>query len=118
MLVPSRRLEGGDKRIATAKHKGMRPMLDVWFGDNMGRVQGNNKERRPLHKNQLPELYLSRILRCSTDAGDTVMDPCLGSGTTGVVARALGMHFIGIELEKKLLASAKARILKGPVRQV
>ncbi len=37
---------------------GMRMPLDVWYGKNWGRIQGNNFERRPGHDNQLPEAYL------------------------------------------------------------
>ena len=45
-----------------------------------------------------------------------VLDPFTGSGTTGVVAKRLGMDFIGIELNKNYIKMAKKRIGKVPVR--
>ena len=61
---------------------GKRVPMDVWYGQFWGRVQGNNKERRPGHDNQLPEVYLERVIRATSNPGDLVMDPFLGSGTT------------------------------------
>lgn len=119
VLEPSLRLRIGDKRTQTAKFKGMRPFLDVWYGPLLGRVQGNNEERRKNHPNQLPEMYMSRILRTASNEGDTVLDPFLGSGTTGVVAVALKRKFVGFEASPKLAASAWERITKiGPKRDV
>lgn len=121
VLEPSARLEMGDPRIETSKHKGMRPMLDVWAGPNSGRVQGNNEERwNPhLHPNQLPELYVARVIRCATNPGDVVLDCFAGSGTSGVVATALGRKWVGIELIPESAASGWERItVKGPVRDV
>ncbi len=96
---------------------GQRVPFDVWgMEPNWGRVQGNNKERRPMHPNQLPEKFLERILLCCTDEGDLVVDPFVGSGTTCVVADALGRRSIGIEIDPKYAASASSRILEGAVR--
>lgn len=126
VLQESRRSEMGDKRIATAKFKGMRPALDFWMGTdcwmglNLGRIQGNNKERwNPhLHPNQVGETVLARVIRATTNPGDTVLDCCMGSGTTGVVANALKRRFVGMELLPKVAASGWKRILRGPVRDV
>lgn len=95
---------------------GLRVPLDVWYGENWGRVQGNNRERRHLHDNQLPELYLHRVIASCTNEGDMVLDPFLGSGTTGVVARALNRRFIGCDLSLPYVESARTRILEGPAR--
>ena len=51
------------------------------------------------------------ILSC-TKPGDVILDPFMGSGTTGAVAKLLGRHFIGIEQEKKYIAPAENRIAK------
>ncbi len=45
---------------------GQRVPLDVWYGPYWGRIQGNNKERRAYHDNQLPEVYLERVIRAIT----------------------------------------------------
>lgn len=95
---------------------GMRVPLDVWYGQYFGRVQGNNKERRNYHDNQLPEAYLNRVIRSTSNPGDLVMDPFLGSGTTGVMAHALGRRFIGTEFSTVNAGNALARIQAGPVR--
>ncbi|MGH7133907.1 MAG: DNA-methyltransferase, partial [Phycisphaerales bacterium] len=95
---------------------GMRVPMDVWYGQFWGRIQGNNKERRPGHDNQLPEVYLERVVQCASNEGMLVLDPFLGSGTTGVVAHALGRRFIGTEFSAANATSAMERIKKGPIR--
>ncbi len=94
---------------------GMRLPMDVWYGPYWGRVQGNNKERRGYHDNQLPEAYLERVIRSTSNPGDLVMDPFLGSGTTGVMAHALGRRFIGTEFSAANAKSAFERMRAGPV---
>jgi DNA modification methylase len=95
---------------------GMRVPMDVWYGQYWGRVQGNNQERRGYHDNQLPEVYLERVIRATSNEGDLVLDPFLGSGTTGVVAHALKRRFIGCEFSPETAASAFDRMKAGPVR--
>jgi DNA modification methylase len=94
---------------------GMRTPMDVWYGKYWGRIQGNNKERRGNHDNQLPETYLERVILSTSNAGDLVLDPFLGSGTTGVMAHALGRKFVGIEFSEANATSAFARMKSGPV---
>lgn len=95
---------------------GLRVPMDVWYGRYWGRIQGNNVERRANHRNQLPEVYLERVIRSCSDEGMLVMDPFTGSGTTGVVARELGRRFIGTEYSKANAKSAFERIKAGAVR--
>jgi DNA modification methylase len=91
---------------------GLRVPMDVWYGPWWGRVQGNNRERRPGHDNQLPEAYLERVLLSTSNEGDLVLDPFLGSGTTGTVARAYGRRFVGVEYSAANAASAWERITR------
>lgn len=65
---------------------------------------------RKTHPTQKPEALLHRIILASSNAGDVVLDPFLGSGTTAVVARRLGRSFIGIEREAAYAEAAKARV--------
>lgn len=95
---------------------GLRVPMDVWYGKFWGRIQGNNTERRGNHDNQLPEVYLERVIRSSSNPGELVLDPFLGSGTTGVAARALGRRFIGVEFSEDNARSACDRMVAGPVR--
>lgn len=109
----------GDPRTQT-KRDGMPPghrvPMDVWYGQFWGRVQGNSKERRHYHDNQLPEVYLERVISACTRPGDLVLDPFLGSGTTGVVAHALNRQFIGCEFSPVNAVHALERIQHGPIR--
>jgi site-specific DNA-methyltransferase (adenine-specific) len=105
-----------DPRTRATRQPGQRVPLDVWYGANWGRIQGNNKERRKIHQNQIPEVYLERVVRACSDEGQLVLDPFLGSGTTCTVARALGRRSIGIEYSPHIAESAFRRIQAGPVR--
>ena len=65
---------------------------------------------RKTHPTQKPEALLHRIILASSHAGDVVLDPFLGSGTTAVMAKRLGRSFIGIEREKAYAEAARARL--------
>ncbi|HTV32277.1 MAG TPA: site-specific DNA-methyltransferase [Methylocella sp.] len=67
-------------------------------------------EGHKLHPTQKPEALLTRILLAASQRGDLVLDPFLGSGTTGAVAKRLGRDFIGIERDPAYAKAAKARI--------
>ena len=98
---------------------GKRVPLDVWYGPGFSRIQGNNKERRPGHDNQLPEAYLQRVIRACSNEGDLVLDPFNGSGTTGTVARALKRRFIGTEYSADLAKAAFERMtVLGPATEL
>ncbi|AZQ65719.1 site-specific DNA-methyltransferase [Silicimonas algicola] len=62
------------------------------------------------HPTQKPESLLHRVLLGTTNAGDVVLDPFFGTGTTGAVAKMLGRHFIGIEREKAYRDVAERRL--------
>lgn len=71
-------------------------------------IQKFNRERG-LHPNQKPVALLDYFLRTYGSAG-CVIDPYMGSGTTGVAAVKLGRKFIGIEIEPKYFDIACRRI--------
>ena len=88
ILEPSDRAERyNDPRTQNSKTPGLRVPHDVWYGKNWGRIQGNNRERRHGHPNQLPEKYLERVIRACSHSESIVLDPFLGSGTTCTVVR-------------------------------
>ncbi len=109
----------GDRRtMEKGSNKGMRVPMDVWYGKYWGRIQGNNSERRHGHQNQIPEVYLERVILACSNEGDLVLDPFAGSGTTGTVARAHGRRSIGIEQSPVTAESAWERITEiGMVRK-
>lgn len=67
---------------------------------------------RKAHPTQKPEALLGRVLLASTSAGDVVLDPFFGTGTTGAVAKRLGRHWLGIERDPDYAAAAAERIAK------
>ena len=77
----------------------------------------NGKERlkkngKKVHSTQKPEALLHRIILATTNKGDAVFDPFLGTGTTAVVAKKLGRKYFGIEKDKKYFKAAGERINK------
>ncbi len=77
----------------------------------------NGKERlkkngKKIHSTQKPEALLHRIILATTNKGDAVFDPFLGTGTTAVVSKKLGRNYYGIEKDKKYFIAAKERISK------
>ena len=73
------------------------------------RIKRNGKK---VHSAQKPESLLHRILLASTNKGDFVFDPFLGTGTTAVVAKKLGRNYFGVEKEKKYFQTSKQRLEK------
>jgi site-specific DNA-methyltransferase (adenine-specific) len=59
------------------------------------------KDTENYHSAQKPVALLEKLIGCFSDAGDVVLDNCMGSGSTGVAAHNLGRQFIGIERERK-----------------
>ena len=62
------------------------------------------------HPTQKPEKLLAKIILASTNKGDLVFDPFLGSGTTAVVAKKLGRKFVGIEIDEVYCSLALKRL--------
>jgi len=50
------------------------------------------------------------LIETATKPGDTVLDPYMGSGTTGVAALQAGRRFIGIEIEERWFLNAERRL--------
>jgi site-specific DNA-methyltransferase (adenine-specific) len=63
-----------------------------------------------IHPTEKPENLLQRIILIGSKEGDTILDPFMGSGTTGVVAKQLGRNFIGIEIDQLYFDIATRRI--------
>lgn len=62
------------------------------------------------HPTQKSEKLIAKIMLASSNEGDVVFDPFLGSGTTSVVAKKLNRHFIGIEKEEQYCVWAEQRL--------
>ena len=70
----------------------------------------NNAERHGAHPTEKPRRLMAEILGDFTCPDDTVLDPFMGSGTTGVAAVRMGRRFIGIEREPRYFEIACQRI--------
>jgi site-specific DNA-methyltransferase (adenine-specific) len=68
------------------------------------------------HPTQKPEKLIAKLVLASSNAGDMVFDPFVGSGTTAVVAKKLGRRFLGIERERKYVALTMKRLQDAETR--
>jgi len=98
-------------KTKTGANKQMRDFLDfieLPIVQGKERLRGDNG--RALHPTQKPENLLERIILLGSKEGDTVFDPFMGSGTTGIVAKRLKRDFIGIEISEDYFEIAENRI--------
>lgn len=72
-----------------------------------------SERRYGKHPTQKPEALMKHFVEILSNPGDTVLDPFMGSGTTGVACKKAGRDFIGIELDKEYFHIAKERIDHG-----
>jgi len=77
-----------------------------------GKERLKDKDGKKIHSTQKPAELLLRIILSTSNVGDIILDPFMGSGTTGAVAKRLGRNFIGIEKEEKYVKEAIKRIEK------
>jgi site-specific DNA-methyltransferase (adenine-specific) len=104
-----RRDQNGD--IVIGKEKKGVPLSDVW---NIPFLNPKAKERVG-YPTQKPILLLERIIEIATDAGDCVLDPFCGSGTTLVAAKLLERAYIGIDISSDAVRLSEER-LRQPVK--
>jgi site-specific DNA-methyltransferase (adenine-specific) len=62
------------------------------------------------HPTQKPEKLLAKVILASSNPGDVIFDPFLGSGTSSVVAKKLGRHYIGVEIDELFCCLAEKRL--------
>lgn len=63
-----------------------------------------------LHPTQKPLALIEELVKTYSNEGDTILDNCMGSGTTGVACKNLNRNFIGIEKDEKYFLISKQRI--------
>lgn len=121
-LYNPQKTTGHKRKVSTASHK-RNSKKTTNYGEH-GLVDYDSTERYPttvwtiprdiqkcaIHPTQKPVALLDRLILSYTDAGMTVIDPCMGSGTTGVSANNLGRNFIGIEKDPDMFIMAQKRI--------
>ncbi len=89
------------KRVNSGKQ-----MQNVWRFPSVPRLE----KALGGHPTQKPVALMKRIIECSTNPGDLVFDPFMGSGTTGVACVLLGRRFVGAEIDPKYVDIAIRRI--------
>jgi site-specific DNA-methyltransferase (adenine-specific) len=105
-------------KTSKSKHHFAYPEMKARNGDkqmkNVWRfpAPGKTEKAHGRHPTQKPLALLERVLVASCPEGGRVLDPFNGSGTTGVAAATLGLHYTGIERETEYLALSKARLLE------
>lgn len=116
----------GHTRKVTKYEHGLQSKKTDNYGD-YGRTTYDSTERYPksvitfskdiqrsaLHPTQKPVALLEYLINTFTNPGETVLDNCMGSGSTGVACKRTGRNFIGIELDDGYFDIAKRRIEEG-----
>lgn len=77
-------------------------------------ITPNGEKKYGKHPTQKPEQLMEHFVEILSIEGDTVLDPFMGSGTTGVAAKRHNRNFIGIELDKDYFNAASKRIEEVP----
>jgi site-specific DNA-methyltransferase (adenine-specific) len=94
---------------AMRETNGGKQMKSVWRFT----APGHDEKQHGKHPTQKPVGLVERCILASTNKGDLVLDPFMGSGTTALACMKTGRSFEGIELESKYLDLARKRILAG-----
>lgn len=97
----------GDVRVDWDGRDGTRSPKDVLFFDAVH----NTKK---IHQSEKPVPLLEHLIKTYTNEGQTVLDFCMGSGSTGVAAKNTKRSFIGFELYKEYFDVAQNRIQAAP----
>lgn len=90
-------------------------VFNLWEGKkSKSNVLEYAKDNDGFHPTQKPVALLEDLIKTYSNAGDTVLDFTMGSGSTGVAAKHTGRNFIGIELSEEYFEIAKKRIEETP----
>jgi site-specific DNA-methyltransferase (adenine-specific) len=92
---------------------GGKQMRSVWnIGLCIGQERIKDENGDKAHNTQKPQQLLYNCILSSTKINDFILDPFMGSGTTGAVAKKLGRNYLGIEREQKYIDVSLERISK------
>ena len=83
---------------------------DIWVFRNVK----HNHEEQTIHPCQFPEDMVARVVLSTTEKGDVVLDPYMGTGTAAVVARDYDRHYLGAELDESYHAVSVRRLEGKP----
>ena len=93
------------------KNGELKQMRDVWsIPITQGKERLKSDNGKTLHPTQKPEEIVKRVIIASSNEGDLILDPFMGSGTTAVVAERFNRKWIGIEKDIDYRKAALSRI--------
>ena len=95
------------------EYEDLRRPFNVDTADQWGDIWDFPIERGQVHPTQKPEKLIAHIVKISSKPEQIILDPFMGSGTTGVACMNLGRKFIGIEIEEKYFDIACERITQA-----
>lgn len=104
---------GGKQQEKNIKLK----IYDEWYPKNILTFSAANTSNEKLHPTAKPIELLKYLINTYTIEFDTVMDNCMGSGSTGLACAISNRKFIGIEMDKVYFETAKKRIYERPALQ-
>jgi len=108
-VIAPYKVDGKPKDWMETEHGNFRDTFPSNFWDDISVPYWSMPENTD-HPTQKPEKLIAKLVLASSNHGDVVFDPFLGSGTTAVVARKLGRHFVGVEGESMYCALAQKRL--------
>lgn len=108
-VIAPYKINGKPKDWQETEHGNFRDTFPSNFWDDMSVPYWSMPENTD-HPTQKPEKLIAKLILASSNRGDMVLDPFVGSGTSAVVAKKLGRHYIGIECEEEYCALAQKRL--------
>jgi site-specific DNA-methyltransferase (adenine-specific) len=102
-----RESEGRPHEATISTEEFLEATLDVW-------EIPSESARRVGHPAPFPVALPQRLIELYTYRGDLVLDPFIGSGSTGVAALRAGRHYVGFDTDEGYVALARARIAGEP----
>lgn len=101
--------KSGDGDGVYGRYKNLKNKNNIYYPTDI--LSYSNATRAgKIHSTQKPVALLEYLIKTYTNEGETVLDNCMGSGSTGVACVNTGRNFIGIELDEYYYGIAKERI--------
>lgn len=109
----------GAKTVSVGTRLGWYQVREFGIRTNVWRYHaGNNGDDQTEHPAPFPEKLARDHIVSWSNAGDLVLDPFMGSGTTAIVARRLGRDYIGCDISPEYVALAEKRLAKPYTKQM
>ncbi|WP_178669065.1 site-specific DNA-methyltransferase [uncultured Eubacterium sp.] len=108
-VIAPYRVDGKPKDWEETDNGNFRNTYPSNFWDDISIPYWSMSENTP-HPTQKPEKLLAKLILASSNPGDVIFDPFLGSGTTSVTAKKLNRHYIGIEQNEQYCVWCEKRL--------